>query len=222
MVQRIGRNAPQLAFLLIFIVMAVIALAIIKDAPVINKLSEAAFARGLITFIISISTIGLAFVLVFQSFAAQEDKDSDARFRRAREIFTVLMGVLGTIVGFYFGSTSSAVPALQIAPIKLSNNQLVTHIAGGVAPYRYTITSDEDKGFPPLQRTSEDGWLVEGTESLPAAGKSITLEVKDARDQTVRRTFTTAVELPPPPAPKLTNNAQSNPASNSPPHPTAR
>ncbi|MFO1431428.1 MAG: hypothetical protein U1F76_15005 [Candidatus Competibacteraceae bacterium] len=72
----------------------------------ISKLSNPAVSRGLITFLISVATIALAFFLVFQSFFSSES--SDDRFRRGREVFAGLLGVLGTIVGFYFGATTDS------------------------------------------------------------------------------------------------------------------
>lgn len=60
--------------------------------------------RGLLTFLFGISTIGIAFMLVYQAFMPGVTVDS---FRFAREIFGSLIAVLGTIVGFYFGTATT-------------------------------------------------------------------------------------------------------------------
>ena len=160
-------------------VLIVLGVAILWDAQVIRRLSDPGFARGLITFLISVATIGLAFVLVFQSFSTDDNS-----FRRAREIFAGLMGVLGTIVGFYFGSAEKTTALPEIAPIKLSGSQLVTHVTGGNRPYRYSITST-DKDFKELRKISEDGWIVEVLEQPAKPGTTITIEVTDIKDQKV-------------------------------------
>ncbi len=185
LIKLVGGSARDLIFFLIFIVIALIAAAIIKDAPVIGKLSDASFARGLITFIISVATIGLAFILVFQAFASPADQQADERFRRAREVFTVLMGVLGTIVGFYFGSADKLAP-LQIAPIRAAAKHITTHISGGYAPYRYSITSP-DKDFKEISGTSEDGWIIENLEQATKPQSALTLEVADSKEQKATR-----------------------------------
>jgi hypothetical protein len=68
-----------------------IGIAVLTDTSVIHRLTDPPFARGLITFIISVATIGLAFVLVCESFAAGSDNKFDERFRRAQEILALLI-----------------------------------------------------------------------------------------------------------------------------------
>lgn len=164
--------------------------AVVFDAPVIGRLSDPAFTRGLITWMISVSTIGIAFTLIYQAFFSTES--SDDRFRRGREIFTGLMGVLGTIVGFYFGSVDKPGAGLDIAEIRFADKQLLTHVAGGTRPYRYSITSS-DKDFPAIKnKVSEDGWIIETIQQVPKPSSTLTIEVTDSRDQKASR----KIELP--------------------------
>jgi hypothetical protein len=159
--------------------------AILFEAPVIARLSDPAFTRGLITWIISMSTIGIAFVLIYQAFFSVES--SDDRFRRGREIFTGLMGVLGTIVGFYFGSAEKPGGIVQIAEIRFADKQLITHISGGTRPYRYSITSN-DKDFAPINnKVSDDGWIIERLLQAPKPGSAVTIDVTDSKDQKASR-----------------------------------
>ena len=73
-------------YVLVGMVLLLIGAAVLFDSAVIRRLTDTPFARGLITFIISVATIGLAFVLVCESFSTtQDDKLFDERFRRARE-----------------------------------------------------------------------------------------------------------------------------------------
>jgi hypothetical protein len=134
------------------------------------------FARGLITFLISVATIGLVFIIIYQS-----DSSTDESFR-ARVVFIGLMGVLGTIVGFYFGSADKTTTKLQIASVKAADKQLITHVAGGDHPYRYSITSTDSK-FKEIKKVSEDGWIVEVLDQAPKAGATLTFEVTDNKEQ---------------------------------------
>jgi hypothetical protein len=161
---------------------------ILKNPLILFDLRDQAYARGVITFLFSIVTLVMAFLLVIQAFTAKgEDKDAEKRFSRAREVFTVLMGVLGTIVGFYFGSAEKAVTDLEVAEIRVVDKQLLSHISGGARPYRYSIISS-DKDFKTIKnRISEDGWIVETLEQPPKAGTTITVDVRDGKDQKVSK-----------------------------------
>lgn len=190
----------QIFFLLILLVLVAIVVAVLFNLPVIQNLGATGFARGLITFIITVATIGLAFVLVFQSFS----ESSEDSFRRSREVFAGLMGVLGTIVGFYFGSAEKPSALLEIATLKAAEKQLVTYVSGGVRPYQYSITST-DKDFKVIDGSSEDEWIVVFPEQVPKAGSKVTVTVTDSKQQKESRSidFPAGMGLQaPPPAPK--------------------
>jgi hypothetical protein len=183
---------------------------VLTHTSVIHRLTDPPFARGLITFIISVATIGLAFVLVCESFAAGSDDKFDERFRRAREILALLMGILGTIVGFYFGSAQqSNVGPLGIAQIKAADRQLITYVSGGSPPYRYSISST-DPAFKTIKdKTSQDGWIVETFEQPLKLGSTVTVDATDSKDQTVSRRIdfpaSTSTPTPTPPSTPAAN-----------------
>lgn len=60
-------------------------------------------ARNLITFLVAVITIVIALILTLMAFFSNLP-DLKERFAMGREILTILIGVLGTIVGFYYGS----------------------------------------------------------------------------------------------------------------------
>jgi len=80
----VGGSARDLIFFLIFFVIAPIAAAIIKDAPVIGKLSDAYFPRPH-HFYISVAPLsaGIHSRLSMRCFTRRSE--ADERFRRARE-----------------------------------------------------------------------------------------------------------------------------------------
>jgi hypothetical protein len=69
------------------------------------------FARGLITVLFSTGTVAIAFILTITAiFSNTADAGSKERFDRGKEVFTVMIGIFGTIMGFYFGSVQTGAP----------------------------------------------------------------------------------------------------------------
>jgi hypothetical protein len=123
----------------------------------LESLGDRTVARGLITFLITFTTIGIAIILAISTLFSSGTLDGDKRFDQGKQVLTVLIGILGTIVGFYFGSSSdtkamstSGPQVLTIAPAAISNMQpkkgekftISTFVSGGKPPYVYSITFD--------------------------------------------------------------------------------
>jgi hypothetical protein len=105
-----------------------------------GNITDIAFARGLITLLFSVGTIAIAVVLTFAALF-QTDADAKDRFARGKEVLTILIGILGTIVGFYFGSLNidSERPIIQsISPASIPatvDSEITIHGEGfGGAP----------------------------------------------------------------------------------------
>ena len=152
-----------------------------RGGPIFDRLSEPAGARGMITAVISLATIGLAFMLVYQAFADVTDE----KFRRAREIYAGFLGVFGTIVGFYFGSITTGAPKLNLAPVQVTATAAIAHVTGGTPPYRWTLTAkgkDVDGNDLPAKANgvSDDGW-IRYSFSKPASAADISIDVKDGQ-----------------------------------------
>ena len=67
----------------------------------IEQLADPGSARGLITFLVVMGTVVMGLLLLISSFRTVPGAAES--FTRGKEIFTILVGILGTIVGFYFG-----------------------------------------------------------------------------------------------------------------------
>lgn len=66
-------------------------------------LTDSAKARGLITFCVAIVTVAIALILVFYVvFSTSEDLKE--RFTFGKDVLMVFVGILGTIMGFYYGA----------------------------------------------------------------------------------------------------------------------
>ncbi len=166
-----------IAFVVIAVVVVVfIIVAISGSKGVLTSLADDKIARGLITFLITLATVAIAIILALSAVISDPAAVKD-RFALGKEVLSILIGVLGTIVGFYFGSavTGQSSP-LRVASVFLTNEQpkkgdtttLLGLVSGGKPPYSYTIT------FTPTD--------IPGAKDLPATDGIIKYDVKIPAD----------------------------------------
>jgi hypothetical protein len=111
-------------------------------------------ARGLITVIVAIITVAIAFVLIL-SVMLSSSADYKERFNLGKEILTIFIGILGTVIGFYFGSApvdNGKIPSAQ---------ETVAAIADATAGKSENISTPsaidfENKGFTALIEKNYD------------------------------------------------------------------
>jgi hypothetical protein len=143
----------------------------------LELLARTEVARGVITYLFAIGTIGVALLICFAIFTGSF-AEANERFQRGKDVLMVLIGVFGTIIGFYFGSedqrraqgneqqltmTGPAVlPAQEVTAGQ--GFSILSSVAGGTAPYKYSILFDDGDGFDAkaltvLDATSENGLI---------------------------------------------------------------
>ncbi|HWX17654.1 MAG TPA: hypothetical protein VNY07_13800 [Chthoniobacterales bacterium] len=181
---------------------AAIVWGLFSPTSIVRELGNADLARGVITFIFAVGTIGIALLLTFGALLGGLKPED---FANAKGVLTVLIGVFGTILGFYFGTANGGGQKLDVAEIKLADKQLITHISGGTRPYRYSITPS-DKAFAPIEnKVSDDGWIIETLPEVPKPTSVLTVDATDDKDQKASRTLNIpgdAKSSPTPPATK--------------------
>ena len=183
----------MLAVLIIVSVIALIGASVLGlDKGVLPGMAKADFARGLITYLFAVVTIGIAVALVLSALAGPEPTDAnDGRFQRGKEVLSLLLGVFGTIVGFYFGSEAARGSrpeslVLQVSPIDITPqpanaSDAVTVravIRGGVSPYKFGV----GQGSGNIELTDiagESGWIVKQLQ-LGQGGAFVRVIVQDA------------------------------------------
>lgn len=116
----------------------------------LHKLSEKDTARGLITFLIAVTTVGIAIILAISTLILTEGDAGDKRFDRGKQVLSILIGVLGTIVGFYFGSapeTKTGQPTITITTTALPDGAVGVEYpsttltaTGGTPPLKWSVT----------------------------------------------------------------------------------
>jgi hypothetical protein len=90
-------------FLSLFALAVFIALAVgLSNSSFFTSLAQVDQARGLITFLVAICAVAVILLTAINIFwtVGADFKD---RFSAAKDLVTIVMGVLGTILGFYFG-----------------------------------------------------------------------------------------------------------------------
>jgi len=124
-------------------------------------LSDKEAARGMITFVVSVVTVAIGLFLVVGAAFMSGSKDLEKRFAFGKDVFTVLIGVLGTVMGFYYGQTTAgaganannqsqtaqtlqiSAPRVNPATPKINTDFTVAaDISGGEGPFTYTVTFD--------------------------------------------------------------------------------
>src|ERR1700732_1005641 len=151
----------------------------------------------------AIVTIGIAVALVMAALTGPAPTASnDARFQRGKEILSLLLGVFGTIVGFYFGSevakSKEEVPfqisTLDLAPQPVGTAGTVSVRAvlrGGVAPYRFGVGQGDEK-VDAKESVFEGGCIVKQLQlPPPKSGEIQTVHVL-AEDSAGKRIETAA------------------------------
>jgi heme/copper-type cytochrome/quinol oxidase subunit 2 len=151
------------------------------DEGILKSLRDVETARGMITFLIAATTVGVALILALSTIINEND-DLKHRFDMGKEVLTLLIGVLGTIVGFYYGASVSngdAPPEVEMAAVAISPKEvepggevtIATRVTGGEEPYTYSITFNPPADMPEIEDEPalEGGYLVQRV-TIPAQG----------------------------------------------------
>ena len=153
---------------------------------VLDKLKDGEYARGLITYLFAVGTIGAVVILILAALTGSgATEERDARFDKAKEIFSLLIGIFGTIIGFYFGSIkaeedtarSDMAVAAPLVPDTVTAGQpvsVISNASGGSPPYLYSVGFDPAAGAGFVKRSQ--GWIREEL-TAPAVGRDSAVHV---------------------------------------------
>jgi len=171
------------------------------------------------------ATVTVAFVVIVSAVfdVSTNDEEREKRFHRARDVLAVFVGILGTILGFYFGSAeNSGARGLTVSTAVRATNQadvwqLVGTVQGGIPAIHYRIVFSPQQSTPDVpDKVSPDGWIVE-TVKLADPKKTVkaTIIVSDAAGKTATQELEIAPaaksEPNPPPSPAPTSAPTSAP-----------
>ncbi len=142
---------PTVLFAILgIVILGFIGYIVLNGTEFLGTLAKNEVARGLITFLIAMTTVGIAVILAISTLILPEGDAGDKRFDRGKQVLSVLIGVLGTIVGFYFGAVTPQKTAEQAQPVKITSTALPDGVAGKAYPSTILQVTG---GTPPMKWT---------------------------------------------------------------------
>ncbi len=178
------------------------------DRGLLVGMAKVEYARGLITYLFAVVTIGTSVLLVVSALTSGADEHHEKQFQRGKEILSLLLGVFGTIVGFYFGAevAKGAEEMLRVAAIHVSSPtvsagakfSIMTVVSGGVPPYRYGVGLD-NPSVDVMEEVDKSGWIEKELTAPPVSKEGtvmLTVRVQDANGHTAERSEKLTVTPP--------------------------
>ena len=202
-----------LAYVIVLSVIGLIGTAVFGlDKGVLNSMAKSDSARGLITYLFAVVTIGTAVVLVVSAIVGvgTDEAIDDKRFQRGKEILALMLGIFGTIIGFYFASGTSGsgteaailrLSTLDVTPRVVEAGGKVTVralVSGGLLPYRFGAGLGDDT-VDPTEPVAEGGWIVKDVTARqfrPQEAQVIRVIVMDASGRRIEQTASFTVGPP--------------------------
>lgn len=99
-----GLNVGKIALALFGLAFAYFLYVFLTRQGFLDSLAMIDHARGLITFFVVLATTGVIVLVALGIFWVENADDAKKRFESAKELLSIVIGVLGTILGFYFGT----------------------------------------------------------------------------------------------------------------------
>lgn len=150
----------------------------------LQKLRDIEIARGLITFLVVVAAISIALILAVFVLASNESTAQiKERFTFAKDVLAILIGILGTVLGFYYGTKDKAEDQAYSVDAQFRGSQMIAHIVGATPPYRYSITFPGDDSKKVVTKVSKDGWIAETVPSTIKKDDPIQVEIIDAKEK---------------------------------------
>lgn len=221
---RAVRDNGTALFLSFFAIAVFVTLAVgISNSSFFSSLAQVDQARGLITFLVAVAAVALVLLAAINIFWGSVDA---VRITAAKDLVTIIMGVLGTILGFYFGSFNGErlltlaldSPTNYAMPDAGTDIDVSATAKNGTAPYHYDILLVGADGQaitrPADNKPSENGLVRETVKAPDAPGKySIAVLIRDARGLQTKGTVDIIVKPKKPPAASATGATKNQPAA---------
>lgn len=209
-----GNAEKVFSGVVIIVFVGILGHAFVSESGALARMNDIATARGAITFLFALGTITLAVMLVGSSLFTFIDSDREfkrrkERFNQGKEILSILIGILGTIVGFYFGAingSDGSTQALSVSVPQIINSNpapgetfsMVAQVQGGKPPYEYNFKFNGELGITPIENMFSTSGLIVQDFEIPASSKpgsrhNINLSITDATDRNAGIGYTISI-----------------------------
>jgi hypothetical protein len=188
-------------FLSAFAIAVFIMLAVgMTNLSFFSSLAQVDQARGLITFLVAICAVAVILLTAINIFWGDNKAEFEERFKAAKDLVTLVVGVLGTILGFYFGSISGD-HLLQLniekptsyQPVVVKSNLAVAATAkNGSGPFNFDLLLLDENGKATKyfeNKQSDRPFLSQDVKAPDEPGRySIIMLVRDSKGQQTKST----------------------------------
>ena len=199
-------SAIVLAVMLVFLTNIVVP----GNENMLNRLDDPDYARGIITYLFSVGTIGVIILVVFATLTRRGDEQDRERYERSKTFVSLLLGIFGTIVGFYYGQSADGDegPTVQVAEFSVPDEaapgeDVVVEgvVTGGRPPYFVLLRVDDDARALPVDEVGNFADTVTvALDAIPVGETDttlpVTVEVRDSGDGVFRTMRAVRVVLP--------------------------
>lgn len=203
-----GRTLTLLVLLGIGLLAMIVGPLLMEESTLLDNLADVEYARGVITFIFAVGTIGIAIILTIAALLG--DPQAAERFNRGKEVFTILVGIFGTIIGFYFGTVQAKGEvegkALEVARLAASVEgtgaertlAIEADVEGGSPGYGYAFRFEPETAAAAIaDGESADGKVAVSTPLGADAVGKVTVRIEVADQEGDKAARATEVEVPP-------------------------
>lgn len=188
-----GISTLAAAAVALTILFAMLRVVLWPQDTILDKLGDPAYARGVITFLFALGTIGIALALTSAALLRDGDaEEAGKRFDRGKDVLTILVGILGAIIGFYFQSADTTGQSelnmvrpriAESEPLGGTDATLSAFVSGGRGPYTYSLTFEPELPGEWSGIESSDGFILQKITLPEVSGEqtlSVTISVEDA------------------------------------------
>jgi hypothetical protein len=192
-------NLPAMSFAALgFLILLAVTYVLTESTGIfLNRLANKEVARGVITFLFALTTVGVAVILALSTVLSAPSADDDKRFDRGKQVLSSLIGILGTIVGFYFGADTTQKSSLEITTSTLPHGDVnsayssTLQTTGGTSPMKWSATT-----LPAGLKLDPITGVISGKPTIPGLN-SFTITVIDGSSTPILSHKNLSIEIKP-------------------------
>jgi hypothetical protein len=176
---------PALATVVLLSLIAVVGFFVSKNPAGGDPIN---YARGLITVLFATGTMAIAFILTVSAILSSSE-EFEKRFDKGKDVLTIMIGIFGTILGFYFGTASSPPPTETIRLSLSGPSETISIKKGATATIKISLKQSGGRYAGNVKLSVEyspSGFKTEFTPDTIRSGDSGDVNLKLIVDSTAK------------------------------------